>query len=120
MKSLAFVVGASVVTMLLSSARLARAEAPWVERAITLPKHDWAFNFGLGVGHVPGSLAPGINIEGAYAVSHGLELGLRTGLRFGPDARAVRADVYGRPFDTETYGTGGEAVANPEFHIRGR
>src|SRR6185503_8488659 len=99
----------------------ARAAAPWVDRAITLPGRAWAFNFGLGLGHLPqSSLAPGFNIEGAVSVAHGVEIGLRTGLRPSPTSRAAQADTYGRPFDTQTYGTGIETVANPEFYIRAR
>jgi hypothetical protein len=107
----------------------ARAAAPWVDRAITLPGRAWAFNLGLGLGHVPNtSLAPGFNIEGAVSIAHGVEIGLRTGIRPGDSARAARgdgygagqADYYGRPFDTRTYGTGVDTVANPEFYIRAR
>ena|SRR5579859_3562192 len=103
----------------LAAAPKAHAAAPWVDRAITLPHGHWAFDFGLGVAHVPGSLGPGFNLEGALGVTRRLQLGLRTGFRFGPEARSAAADVYGRTFDTETYGTGVEVVANPEFYIRG-
>ena len=99
----------------------ARAAAPWVDRAITLPGRAWAFNFGLGLGHIPnGGLGPALNVEGAVSVAHGVQIGLRTAFRFGDTARIAQADYYGRPFDTETYGTGRETVANPEFHIRAR
>jgi hypothetical protein len=110
-----------VFSFFLMIAPRARAAAPWVDRAITLPGRAWAFNFGLGLGHVPQStLAPGFNIEGGVSVAHGLEIGLRTGLRFGNTARAAQVDMYGRPFDTKTYGTGFDTVANPEFYIRAR
>jgi hypothetical protein len=110
-----------VFSFFLMLAPKAHAEAPWVDRAITLPGHTWAFNFGLGVGHVPDAgIAPGFNIEGGVSVAHGLEIGLRTGLRPGDLAREGRADVYGRPFDTETFGTGIDTIANPEFYIRAR
>jgi opacity protein-like surface antigen len=99
----------------------ARAAAPWVDRAITLPGRAWAFNFGLGLGHLPNrGLAPALNLEGAVSIAHGVQIGLRTAIRFGDTARFAQADYYGRPFDTETYGTGVETVANPEFHIRAR
>jgi hypothetical protein len=52
-------------------------------------------------------------------VTHAVQLGLRTGIRSGPRARSENADIYGRPFDTETYGTGVETIANPEFYVRG-
>jgi hypothetical protein len=111
-----------VVSFLLLSASNARAAAPWVDRAITLPGRAWAFNFGLGIGHVPDSgLAPGMNVEGGVSVAHGVEIGLRTGFRFDGIARAGAADTYGRPFDTlRTFGTGADTVANPEFYIRAR
>jgi hypothetical protein len=114
-----------VFSFLLLSAPSALAAAPWVDRAITLPGRAWAFNFGLGLGHIPGrGLGPGLNLEGAVSIAHGVEIGLRTGLRFGDTARTGAywsgADYYGRPFDTETYGTGRDTVANPEFHIRAR
>jgi hypothetical protein len=110
-----------VVSLFLTMATEARAAAPWVDRAITLPGRAWAFNLGLGLAHVPqSSLAPGFNIEGAVSIAHGVEIGLRTGLRPGNSARAAQADIYGRPFDTRTYGTGVDTVANPEFYIRAR
>jgi len=110
-----------VFSFFLLGASSARAAAPWVDRAITLPGRAWAFNFGLGLAHVPqSSLAPGFNIEGAVSVAHGVEIGLRTGLRPGVVSRAAQADAYGRPFDTHTYGTGVETVANPEFYLRAR
>jgi hypothetical protein len=112
--------GSAAFALTFATALTARAAGPWVDRSITLPRHDWAFDFGLGIAHVPGSIAPGFNLEGAVGVTRGLQLGLRTGLRFDPIARDAAADVYGRMFDTETYGTGLETVANPEFYVRGR
>ncbi len=106
-------------------APIVRAAPPFVDRNITLPRGDWAFDFGLGINHVsrPGDdFGPGFNLEGAVGVTRALELGLRTGLRFNWPARwegPYGADAYGRPFDNETYGTGNDPVANPEFHIRG-
>jgi hypothetical protein len=113
--------GFGVFSLLLLVAPTARAAAPWVDRAITLPGRAWAFNLGLGLGHIPErGLAPGFNIEGAVSVAHGVEIGLRTGLRPGDNSRATQADLYGRPFDTRTYGGGIDTVANPEFYIRAR
>jgi hypothetical protein len=113
-----------VFSFLLLLAPSARAEAPWVDRALTLREGVWAFNFGLGLQHVPGTgLAPGFNVEGAVSIAHGVDIGLRTGLRFSESARErghLGADDYGRPFDTETYGTGDDLIANPEFYIRAR
>jgi hypothetical protein len=45
---------------------------------------------------------------------------VRTGFRFSDEARRSSADVYGRMFDTETYGVGGDVVANPEIALRGQ
>ena len=45
-----------VFSFLLLLAPSASAAAPWVDRAITLPGRSWAFNFGLGIQHVPNSL----------------------------------------------------------------
>jgi len=100
---------------------------------MTLPQHDWAFDLGFGIAHIPNnpadpndsfghSLGQGFNIEAAVAVGSAVQLGLRTGLRFGNPARfngPAGADAYGRPFDTETYGTGTNELANPEFYVRG-
>jgi hypothetical protein len=109
----------ATVTALVLATSTARAAPPWVDRTITLPRHDIAFNFGLGIAHVGRTLGPGINLEGAGAIIHGLELGFRTGLRFDDAGRNGDADSYGRPFDTETYGEGSDTVSNPEARIRG-
>jgi hypothetical protein len=122
MRSPSSIVGSLAFALAFTVAPLVQAARPWVDRSITLPRHDWAFDFGLGIAHVPGprgTLGPGFNLEGAVGVTRAVQLGLRTGFRFDPVARAGTADVYGRPFDTETYGTGVETVANPEFYVRG-
>jgi hypothetical protein len=105
------------------SAEAAAAAPPWVERHLTLPQGDWAFDFGLGVAH---AYAPpvsptgtGINLEGAVSPVHGLELGFRTGARLGDDARATHADDYGRLFDRQTFDTSNAAFANPEVRVTG-
>jgi hypothetical protein len=98
------------------------AAPPWVERHITLPAGNWAFDVGLGVAHDP---APdiggvGINAEMAVGITDRVELGVRTGIRFGDDLqRAVQADHYGRLFDRQTFGTGADVLANPELRVRG-
>src|SRR4051794_25527435 len=119
MKSSHRFVGSLAFVLVLTAAPLARAAGPWVDRSITLPRHDWAFDFGFGIAHQPRTLGPGFNLEGAFGVTHAVQLGLRTGFRFNQPARFGEADIYGRPFDTETYGTGVEVVANPEFYVRG-
>jgi len=101
----------------------------WVDRPMTLHRLVFAGDVGLGVGHfrfrqpVFGGNATrtglGMNLEGALGVTERLELGFRTGLRFGGAAeRATGADYYARTLWTETYGTGGDTVANPELRIR--
>ena len=96
----------------------------WVDRPMTLHRLVFAGDAGLGVGHVrvpaPGNSITGLglNLEGALGVTERLELGFRTGIRFGNDGRGTGADSYGRTLWTETYGTSGDDVANPELRIR--
>jgi hypothetical protein len=103
--------------------RPAGAAAEFVYRNITLPRGDLALDLGLGLGHSP--RAPngsyngfGMNLEIAGGLTHELELGLRTGFRFDDDGQATKADGYGRTYETETFGTGGDRVANPELRLR--
>lgn len=102
----------------------ANAAPPYVDRGITLPRHVFAFDGGIGVGHVPGGprnfTGPGLNLEGAFGVTHDVQLHLRTGIRMGDDGRAVRADQYGRTLFTETWGVNNDVIANPEFGVRWR
>jgi hypothetical protein len=96
----------------------AQAAPPWVDRGLVQPRGAWAFDFGLGVGHRPDLTGPGLNAEVAVGLTSSLELGFRDGFRLNPDAQAIMADQYGRLFDTETFGTGNETIANPEVRIR--
>jgi hypothetical protein len=105
--------------------RAPRAEAAseWIYRPLTLPRGDIALDFGLGFGHEPNQAGGsfdgfGLNLEIAGGVTHDLELGLRTGFRLDNDGQVTRADRYGRPFETETYGTNADRVANPELRLR--
>jgi hypothetical protein len=111
----------------LALASPAEAAPPWVDRGITLPRFGLSLDAGLGIAHFsvpdPAAHSPtgaGLNLEGAFGITSNLEIGLRTGVRLGDDAKFLQADRYGRLFDTETYGTGVDTFANPEFHIRGR
>jgi len=106
----------------------ASAADPWVERRLTLPARNFAFDFGIGFGHEPQPRpandinGAGMNFEFAVAPIHHLELGLRTGPRFGNDGVAVGSDYYARVFDHETLtgpAAGTDTFANPEFRIRG-
>lgn len=103
-------------------ARDAGAAPPWAERHIVLPEHDFAFDAGLAVAHVEGDPddinGVGMSLEAAFAVTERLEIGFRTGLRFGDDGRATGADYYARLWDTDTYNTGTETFANPEARLR--
>ena len=100
----------------------ARAADPWVDRADTLPRGDVAFDVGLGLAHVggPGSVTgAGTNLELAVGILHRLEIGVRTGIGFGDDGQATRADVAGRLFDRQTFDEGGAVFSNPEVRLRG-
>ena len=102
----------------------ARAAPPWVDRPLTLPAGDFAFDFGLGVAHVPpqprDEIAAGINAEMAVGLTSRVELGVRTGVRFGDGFdHAMQPDAYGRLFDRQTFDEGGDTVANPEVRVRG-
>jgi hypothetical protein len=116
--------GAAAAVFLLSAwASVARADAPWVYRSIVLPRGVVAVDLGLGLGHAPedpnGSLTGyGLNLALSAGVTHELEIGVRTGFRLDDAGQATQADFYGRPFDTETFGTNNDTVANPEVHLR--
>jgi hypothetical protein len=103
----------------------ALAAPPWVDRPLTLPSGDFAFDFGLGVAHVPNpapgdSLTAGVNAEMAVGLTSRIELGVRTGVRFGGDGDpGTNPDAYGRLFDRQTFDEGGDTVANPEIRVRG-
>jgi hypothetical protein len=101
----------------------ASAAPAWVDRTLTLPYHDWAFDFGLGIAHAGGAprdvTGPGVNLEMAVAPADRIELGVRTGLRLGDDGRLSQADYYGRLFDRQTFGTGTDVLANPELRVTG-
>ena len=104
----------------------AHAAGRWVDRDSTLHGGDFAFDFGLGLGHVPApadDTGVGVNAEMAVGITNRIELGLRTGVRFGDlPARALNADDYGRLFDRQTLPEGAEGpgvLANPELRVTG-
>jgi hypothetical protein len=121
----------SVATALLASSSTASAAEPWVDRRLTLPRHDWAFDLALGVGHIEapivtpfgtstgGVTGPGLNLELKVSVIEHLELGFRTGARFGDEAIASNADYYGRMYDRQSFAPGNGTMANPEARVRG-
>lgn len=89
---------------------------------MTLPRLVFAGDVGLGIGHVDvgpaAATGVGMNLEGGLGVTDRLEVGVRTGIRFGDEGRATQADSYGRTLWTETWGVGVSTVANPELRIR--
>jgi hypothetical protein len=100
----------------------AHAAPEFVYRSLTLPRGDIALDLGLGYGHAPIDANRsvdgfGMNLEIAGGVTHDLELGFRTGVRFDDGGQATQADRYGRPFETEAYGTRFDRVANPELRM---
>ena len=108
-----------------AGSRPAHAEAPWVYRSIVLPRGAVALDLGLGLGHQPdgppdnGSITGfGLNLALSGSITHELEVGVRTGFRLDDNGQTTQADRYGRPFETETYGTDFDRVANPEVHLR--
>ncbi|MBX3232795.1 MAG: hypothetical protein KIT84_43740 [Labilithrix sp.] len=114
---------AAVIAAGLFAPRSSDAAERWVDRPMTLHRLVFAGDVGLGVGHTDTNLTPsitgaGLNLEGALGVTDNLELGLRTGIRFGDDGRFTGADGYGRTLWTETYGTGSDTFANPELRVR--
>ena len=97
----------------------ALAAPPWVERSLTLPSGNWAFDVGGGLGHVPDTTAFGVNLEAAVGITEHVELGVRTGLRPADEpGRAIEPDLYGRLFDRQYFDGGDSPVANPEIRVR--
>jgi hypothetical protein len=113
----------AAVLVVALTAPYAMAAPPWVDRHLTLPSGTWAFDMGLGVAHIPGppdTGGVGINLEAAVGLTDRIELGLRTGLRFGDAGdRAVEPDNYCRLFDREYVAGRDDIVANPELRVRG-
>jgi hypothetical protein len=93
----------------------------WVDRPMTLHRLVFAGDVGIGVAHYRRNARPtgaGMNLEAALGITERLELGFRTGIRFGNDGRATQADSYGRTLWARTYNVLNDTVANPEFRIR--
>jgi hypothetical protein len=101
----------------------AEAAPSWVYRDLVLPRGDISLDLGFGLGHAP--IPPdrsvsgfGLNLEIAGGIGNDVELGVRAGFRLDDGGQSTQADSYGRPFQTETYGTRDDRVANPEVHVR--
>jgi hypothetical protein len=122
LRSAHIVVSALASLALFAVASSASAAPPYVDRDITLPRHDWAFDLGLGVALATNAPSVGFNLEMGVGLTDRIELGVRTGLRPpNADSRGfARADEYGRLFDRETFDTGvTTGMANPEVRVRG-
>jgi hypothetical protein len=106
----------------LGSARPAAAAPRYVDRSLTLPRLVFQGDPGIGLAHVAVGrqefTGAGLNLEGAIGITDSVELGLRTGIRLGNEARVLGADAFGRTLFTETYGVAGDTLANPEFRVR--
>jgi hypothetical protein len=104
------------------SERPAEAAPRYVDRSLTLPRLVFQGDAGLGLAHLvlgrDDFTGAGVNLEGALGITDSVELGLRTGVRFGNEARVLGADAFGRTLFTETYGVATDPVANPEFRVR--
>lgn len=116
-------VGTFLVALLAASD--ASAAPPYVTRPMTLPRHDFAGDVGLGVGIIrldppnDNVTGAGANLEGAFGITENVELGVRAGVRFGNEGRFSQADHYARTLWTETYGTNyRDSVGNPEVRVR--
>jgi hypothetical protein len=102
----------------------ATASASLFHRPLILPRGDWAVGLGLGVSRfdapspTPDTYGFGFNLELRASPNEGVQIGVRTGIRTGSDGQKYRADQYGRAFDTETFATGTDPVANPEASLQ--
>ncbi len=124
MKHLVF--QAIVAAGLLASTAIARnaAAAPeWVDRPLVLPKLNLELDASLAVGHYDrgpnaSGTGPGLDFEAYIGIIHHLQLGFRQGVRLTDDAKVAGADNYGRMYDLQAFGTGGDTFANPEASVR--
>jgi hypothetical protein len=117
MRTLAISLAASLAATTL--AREAAAAPPWVDRSLTLPAGDFAFDVGTGF-VLPPPTGAGVNLEMGIGLTSRIELGVRTALRFGDAGeRGAQPDVYARLFDLQTFDAGDGVVANPEVRLRG-
>jgi len=62
----------------------------------------------------------GMNAEAAVGLGRGFEAAVRVGARLDDVGRGLRADEVARGYETETFGTGINALANPELRLRWR
>jgi len=110
--------------------------APWLERRLTLPAFAWSAGVALGVGQstsitptptydtplgtrLPGA---GLDVEAALGLPGGFEVGVRLGIRFGPNGALTNSDAYGRLYEPLSLhvDAGNYSFANPELRIEER
>lgn len=120
MRALGIALSSALALGVLTTSGDAHAADRYVDRAMTLPRLNFAGDVGLGIGHYRyrDEIGAGMNLEAALGITNRFELGFRTGIRFGDEGRVIHADEYGRTNWTETYGTAGGTVANPELRLR--
>src|SRR3954449_13056542 len=101
-----------IITMTAAAGWSGGAEgAPFVSRPLALSRSDWSLDLGLGLHHIRFANTEndytgfGMNLEAAVGITSFVQLGLRTGVRFGNEGKASQADEFGRMFDFQTYGT---------------
>lgn len=103
---------------------VARAQVRWVDDEHVLAARRVRLSAGVGYSELEysgfWSHGTGLNLEEAFGIGHGLELGARFGLRPDQLGRGLRADELARGADTETFGTGISITANPELRLRWR
>jgi hypothetical protein len=107
--------------------------APWIARRLTLPSLGFSADVAVGVGQTTvinplpiydtpvGTRMPGagLDLEAALGLPHGFEVGVRLGVRFGPNGVLTGADAYGRLYDPLSFhvDTGTYSFANPELRV---
>jgi hypothetical protein len=122
-------------------AQRARADEPFVDRALTLPPLHFSADAGIGFGQGPGPVVPiatgfpsalpetspklgwGSNLEAAVGLPFLGEVGVRVGVRFGQDGInagwGYGADHFARLFDPVVDEPGSSSVTDPEIRLRG-
>ncbi len=120
-----WILAVDAILIAISIASGARSAPPWVERPITLPRHDVSFDVGFGLlSTAPPDPAtrrtgPGLDFELGVGITQHLELGVRAGVRLGEQGTDLHGDEAGRIFDRQTFDGQYQRWANPEVRLRG-